>query len=167
MTPADLIARARSAAGRKTKYLLGGGGARPTTPTPGVTCDCSGFVCWALGLARKTDNPLYVRLNGGWVNTDAMVADAFTEVGMFYLLEQPQVGAVIVYPSAKSGGGPRVGHCGIITEAPAGFATKVIHCSSGNFRNFGDAIAETGLKAFDRQASTIYAWYAGIENIGD
>lgn len=154
-----LLARARSAAGSKTKYLLGAGGMKPAAAHPGSTCDCSGYVSWVLGLSRMTDHPTYKKYNGGWINTDAMVNDASVATGFFTKLDAPKKGCIIVYPKAASGG-PNYGHVGIVTEVASGKAKKVIHCSSGNSA-LGDAIAETGPEVWNRP-STIFAWYDGL-----
>jgi cell wall-associated NlpC family hydrolase len=163
MTASELLSRARSAAGKKIKYKLGGGGMTPTAPSPAninQECDCSGFVCWALQLKRQTDHPLYVNFNGGWINTDAMVNDANHQTGFFARLDAPRVGCLIVFPSKKPA--IKVGHVGIVTAVAGGKATKVIHCSNGNFKTAQDAIGETPPTVFNKP-QTIYAWYAGVE----
>lgn len=167
MIVTDLFTRARSASGRNIKYKLGAGGMSPKSPLPANMsneCDCSGFVCWCLGLSRQTDHPLYVKFNQGWINTDAIVYDANTQTGFFSRLEVPQPGSLIVFPRKDS---KSVGHVGLITEVASTdsgvLPTKVIHCSSGNFRNFGDAIVETDATVFLKRRDTIYAWFAGIE----
>lgn len=160
---ADLIARARSAVGNGTKYQLGEGGTRPAAELPSVPsrgCDCSGYVCWCLGITRQTGHNLYVRFNGGWINTDAIVHDANKETGFFYKIESPKVGAIIVYPSRRPG--RSYGHVGIVTEVRQNKVSKVIHCSSGNYANRRDAIAETGPGVFANNADTILAWYEGL-----
>jgi len=125
MTVNELLKRARSALGKKVKYRLGAGGIDPKSPTPASVdnaCDCSGFVCWCLGISRKTDHPLYVRFNGGWINTDAIVHDANQPTGFFRKIDEPKVGCLIVFPSKK----PRrpYGHVGIVTEVKEGKVTK-------------------------------------------
>src|SRR4051812_19763310 len=97
----DLLARARSAIGTGVKYRLGAGGMNPGARSPAdgqMECDCSGFVCWALGLARETRDPFYIHANGGWINTDAIVLDGHDGKGIFTALPQPRVGCLIVYP---------------------------------------------------------------------
>uniref|UniRef100_A0A6M3IN67 Uncharacterized protein n=1 Tax=viral metagenome TaxID=1070528 RepID=A0A6M3IN67_9ZZZZ len=131
----------------------------PGAPHPGAECDCSGFVAWILGLSRQTDHPLYRRVNGGWINTDAMSADILDTAGLLRACE-PQPGAVVVYP-----GPPRrsVGHCGVVVEAVDGQPTRVIHCSSGNYRRYQDAIQVTGPEVFQTQPDTVYGWYVGVD----
>jgi len=161
MTPNQLIARARSAAAKNVVYKLGAGGMRPDKAMPtdaNNRCDCSGFVCWALGISRQTTHPLYLNFNGGWINTNAMVNDAKESTGMFRPATLIVPGVILVF---ASGGGHRVGHCGIVTKVgAAGMPETVIHCSSGNSRN-GDAIQETPPTVF-RTAGTIAIWYEGL-----
>jgi len=162
MTVAALLRRARSAIGRKIKYRLGAGGIDPNSPTPANAnnaCDCSGFVCWCLGISRKTDHPLYVRLNGGWINTDAIVSDAHHPTGLFFKLDKPRIGCLYVFPS-KPPGRP-YGHVGIVSGVSKGKVTKVIHCSAGNWRRYGDAIWETPPTVF-QVPDAIFVWYVGL-----
>jgi hypothetical protein len=65
-----------------------------------------------------------------------------------------------VFPSKK----PRrpYGHVGIVTEVREGKVTKVIHCSSGNFRRHGDAIKETPPTVF-QVPDAIFVWFEGVE----
>ena len=54
MTVAELLARARAPAGKGIKYRLGSGGMNPVMATPAnymQECDCSGYVCWSLGIS--------------------------------------------------------------------------------------------------------------------
>lgn len=164
MTPKQLIQRGRSVVGTGTRYKLGKGGMRPDSVKPADAhgfCDCSGFVCWALGISRQTDHPLYMKFNGGWINTNAMVHDAGEVTGIFKPALVIVPGVILVYP----GKGKRVGHCGIVSEMGASPADmKIIHCSSGNSRR-GDAIQETGPEVFGNPA-TIAIWYEGIDGGG-
>lgn len=158
------LSRARSASGNDSVYKLGAGGMSPGRIDPTDSsrrCDCSGFVCWALGISRKTTHPLYTRFNNGWINTDGMVHDAKNQTGFFSKLEKPKVGCIVVYPGRKVDGVLKIGHVGIVTEVKAGKPTKVLHCSSGNYRNLGDAIMETSPKVFLRP-DAVYAWYEGL-----
>jgi len=119
---------------------------------PREACDCSGFVTWALGIAR---NPSPI----GWVNTDHIHGDARGAQKLFVRLEQARIGALLVYP--RQGPKPKqVGHVGLVSEVDAhGRATRVIHCSSENFLidpaagGARNAIAETDTGVFDRYAS--------------
>ena len=88
-------------------------------------CDCSGFVCWALGSGRQ-------EADGAWINTDAIWEDAKGRQRNFQLLAQARPGALVVYP--KAGSHENFGHVGIVIEAEAqGRATLVAHCSADNF----------------------------------
>ena len=76
----------------------------------------------------------------------------------------------MVYPSAGrarvlglSGRGPRDGHVGVVTETSGGVATRVVHCSGGNYRATGDAVRETDAAVFERVAYSRYAWCATVE----
>lgn len=157
-----LLARAASAAGKKTIYKLGSGGMDANAPRPSNIrneCDCSGYVCWCLGISRKTDHPLYMSFNGGWINTDAMVHDAKTSTGFFDRIDKPKPGCLIVYPKSAR---PKIGHVGIVTRLNTdGTVARVLHCSSGASRQ-GDAVAETAPTVFNTPL-TIFAWYAGVE----
>jgi hypothetical protein len=160
MTVSEALARAASMIGKKTKYRLGRGGTKPTAPTPADSagqCDCSGFVCWCLGLSRKTTHPAYLKQNGGWINTSAIVFDAKNPVGFFSRLAAPVPGALWVYP--WSGGRP--GHVAII-ESVSKAGCSIIHCSSGNSRR-GDAIARTSAAMFEKNPAALIAWYAGFD----
>lgn len=152
-----------------TRYVLGAGGMNPLAPIPGKDCDCSGYVCWVLGRSRQTAHPLYVRFNGGWINTDGMIHDAKACAGFFTLLAVPQVGCLAVFGGKASGAPRKIGHVGIVTalddEIDDRFTmnvAKVRHCSMGNYRRTGDAIQETGPQVF-RVPDVIFAWYEGID----
>lgn len=158
MTTAELLARAKSATGKGIKYRLGAGGMNPVASSPANLageCDCSGYVCWALGISRQTTHPLYVGFNSGWINTDAMCLDGSRASGLFELLDTPRVGALIIYPGGKKG----VGHVGIVTSIKDGHAA--VHCSSGNWRKGGDAIGETGVAVWARPDAR-FLWYCGV-----
>lgn len=160
MTVNELLARAKSVTNKRIKYRLGAGGMNPASASPANIngeCDCSGYVCWALGVSRQTSHPLYVAFNGGWINTDAMCMDGARSTGLFELLDVPRVGALIVYPGSKKG----VGHVGIITQVFDNSAIKAVHCSAGNYRKFKDAIVETGVEVFQRPDVRVL-WYCGI-----
>lgn len=162
MDVSTLLERARSASQAAVRYRLGEGGFHEDAPAPARNgnCDCSGFVCWALGLSRITRHPLYVAFNGGWINTDSIVHDAGRPTGYFERLRDPLPGCVIVYP--KKGSGKPYGHIGIVSHVARGSVSTVIHCSAANFRATKGAIQETGAAVFELP-TTIFAWYEGIE----
>ncbi len=132
---------------------------------PGIACDCSGYVCWALGLARDG-----APWRGGWINTDSLHADALGPQQLFRPLARAWPGALLVYPKPVGRGpeGPP-GHVGIVTEVDAaGRATRVLHCAPENFalsppaglpRN---AIAETGPELFDADPRTRAVAWVGM-----
>lgn len=179
----ELVARARTQVNTGIKYQLGAGPRSRRDVCAGGSdkyCDCSAFVCWCLGMDKLNEQWGWLTaLNGGWYNTSGMWYDAmvFERFGSFYELDQPAPGAVVVYPSRTLTGdsvSKRYGHCGIVTECeiikgPDGRvgskASKVIHCSSGNYQRTGDAVQETNLEVFDRQKPyTAFAWCSGIEH---
>ena len=142
----DLIIRARTAIDKGIRYRLGSGGMKPElqSPTSDNFCDCSGFVCWVLGISRKTTSSFYEKF-GGWIYTDSMVADINSSAGIFEKLNTPEVGCIIVY-----GAGNKIGHVGIVSEVDNGKMSKVIHCSKGNDTNYNDSIKETNPSGFNR-----------------
>src|SRR5436853_1328477 len=133
---ARTLERARASIGHDTQYKLGKGGFDSAAPLTSQ-CDCSGFVAWCIGVPRE----LPPRSNK-WLQTDTFWAGGppvgeklFTSVPV----SEAAPGDLIVYPD--SGGSQ--GHIGIITAVSGGAVTHVIHCSTSNWKNEGDAIQET------------------------
>ena len=168
----DIVARALRSVSNGCVYKLGKGGFSPVNPVPWSSsghCDCSGFVSWAIGVSRQTDNPWYKKQNGGWFETSAIVADCKTPFGFFDSVEwnQAKPGMLLVWGDSKTATGVRQGHVGIVsgivtTGLKMGEPNTVIHCSSGNFRKTGDAIQETDVKIF-RTNNAIVARCAFVE----
>ena len=127
---------------------------RGAGPVP--ACDCSGFVAWALGLARS--RPAVPGWHGGDLWTGSIHDDA---VGAQTLFQDgagsARVGSLLVYAKPV---GERYGHVGIVTAVDArGRATRVLHCSADNFKDGGDAIDETATTHFDAPSlDTRVAW---------
>lgn len=145
MTGLEVVRRARSAIGGGCAYKLGKGGFNPQALAPWnkqFQCDCSGFVSWALGVSRKTDNPWYVKWNGGWFETSAIVRDALSTFGVFTEVARYDAlpGDVLVWGDING----QQGHVGIISGP-----TTIIHCSKGNWTMTQDAIRETATTIFD------------------
>jgi hypothetical protein len=171
VTVSGLLARARACVGHACVYGLGGGDTNPYTPDPwddSHRLDCSAYVMWCLGLRKFYGEFAWLRrVNGGWYNTTGIYHDAVVEpTGHFDAILHPEPGCVVVYPARSYLGtskGPQIGHVGIVTGVSEDEATKVIHCSSGNYRKTGDAIQETDLSVFLSSASTVFAWCANIE----
>jgi hypothetical protein len=170
-TIAETLARARSQIGGPVKYKLGAGGRDPfdddpasTEPGEPMLSDCIGFVCWALGMDRR-QAPEDFPTRGGWCNTDSMLDDAegrkvfFVEPGLGSLAPRP--GDLVVYRSEYvKKVRKHAGHVGIITKVPKGWDylmgnLSVIHCSSGNDRRLGYAIAETTGKIWEKRGKIV------------
>ncbi len=133
---------------------------------PPLACDCSGFVCWALGVAR--DSAPWAQ---GWFDTNSIHADALGAGRAFTLAVRAQPGMLVVYPKPPSRGtdGPP-GHIGIVTEVDAaGEATRVLHCAPENYLLPppaglpNNAIAETGPQQFQADARSRYVAWRGFE----
>ena len=124
-------------------------------PTSDNYCDCSGFVCWILGISRKTTNSFYEKYSG-WIYTDSMVADINSQAGIFEKLTTPEVGCIVVY-----GAGNKIGHVGIVYEVTNGKMSKVIHCSLGNDSNYGDSIQETAPTVFNK-ADAVWGKFTSV-----
>jgi hypothetical protein len=169
----ELLERARSQSGLKIKYAMGGGSiraARHTCADNSGSCDCSSFVCWSLGVDKQGDYPYLVPPGGTpdpggeWYGTDNIYNDAVhINVGLFQKVDGPRPGCVVVYPTTwKNGKASPPGHVGIATAVDSqGAVRQVIHCSSCNFKSFGDAVQETDDTVF--RGRPIYAWCARIE----
>lgn len=148
MTPAEIVARAMSQVGRPIRYELGAGGRRwdLSTPAPSGVLDCSGLANWARGADR-----------GRW-NTDAIYADANGRQEQFCRPLDVQPGDFCVYkglfettPVLRR---IRPGHIGIVVDTSGLVGTwaaddadwraiRVVHCSMGNWKRFGFAVAES------------------------
>ncbi|MFM9925588.1 CHAP domain-containing protein [Variovorax sp. H27-G14] len=126
-------------------------------------CDCSGFVCWALGSGRRTQPGPFTDA-AGWIFTDSIWADAMGRGVRFQRRAPAAPGALVVYPKAGSDEG--FGHIGIVVEADAdGHASLVVHCSAANFKIAPfDAIKVTLPEPFERQPKSIYAWCRDVES---
>ncbi|QHI99662.1 CHAP domain-containing protein [Xylophilus rhododendri] len=121
-------------------------------------CDCSGYVCWALGIARHFSSPA----GDVWLNTDNIWQDACGPARQFRKTALAEVGGLVVYP--KQGSGETYGHVGLVTEVGAdGHATRIAHCSASNFMEAPhDAIKVNAAEAFQRQPKSIYAWFLAM-----
>lgn len=161
---ADVVMRAQSAIGKGCRYKLGAGGRRWHQGTPWhpltMACDCSGFVAWCLREDRYLkNNPWYRELNGGWLETSAIVRDCHSPFGLFDRVEwqDANMGDLLVWGDRGEG----QGHVGVVSVAAPTGPTNVIHCSAGNYRRTGDAIQETGVKVF-LDNGAIVARFAGL-----
>lgn len=133
--------RAHSVLNLRTVYKLGKGGFDPTKAfTP--QCDCSGFIAWAIGIPRELPPG-----SQKWLSTDEYWAGgkpAKPGLCTQKTLAEAQVGDLLVYPDS----GGNQGHISLINQVDHTMPSFIIHCSSGNFRNFGDAIRITGPNIF-------------------
>lgn len=120
-------------------------------------CDCSGFVCWALGISRHPDDHT-------WINTDTIWDDARGRNVQFRKLAQAAVGCLVVYPKPPLPSHEKYGHVALVTAVDAhGKATQIVHCSADNFRNAPhDAIKLTTPDPFETHHQSIYAWFLGM-----
>lgn len=175
LTLDQVVARARSAVGHKIVYELGKGGRDPFAALPGQprTCDCSGFVAWALGVDRFLENAGVPHIEGKeWMETTNLVDDARRR-GLGYADEvrwqDALPGHILVWPDRVIGQDPttkkdikRQGHVGIIGSLGQLGPHTVIHCSSTNWREYGDAIRETSVDVFLRNRAIVarVAWAA-------
>jgi cell wall-associated NlpC family hydrolase len=135
VTREEAVARALSVVNQPCRYKLGAGGRDPSKPYPWNEqreCDCTGYLAWVLGLDRyMEENPWYVRQNGGWLESTAIVRDCAAPYGIFARGERRTARPGDVLAWGDHGG--RQGHVGIIVGRSAdGYALRVAHCSSGN-----------------------------------
>jgi peptidoglycan hydrolase-like protein with peptidoglycan-binding domain len=145
------LARARTGLEEKTTYSLGKGGFDPTKLLT-QECDCSGFIAWAIGIPRELPPG-----SGRWLDTDAYWngGGSAAKAAGFPLFRNVaaadgEPGDVIVYPDQ----GGHQGHIGIISDVKENGQLRVIHCSRGNWKHFGDATRETDSAVWDIQAKT-------------
>src|SRR6266567_9598850 len=150
MTSDRSLERSRSMIGQGTVYQLGRGGLKPEAQLWGQarTSDCSGFIAWALGIPRELPPG-----SGHWLQTTT-----YWEGGGFsgpvpfkqHLIAEGIPGDLLVYPDA----GGKQGHIGMVTATAAHGPTRIVHCSSGNFKDTGDAIRETSPAVFNANSMT-------------
>jgi len=123
------------------------------------TSDCIGFAMWCLGMDRfqQLRFPLY----GGWINTDSLVQAADSRASwngtqrlVARILERPEMGAVVVYPSwRRLGVGPRVpGHIGVCVDDKG----TVVHCHGPALR--GRAISTGRIEAWTKHKGARILW---------
>ena len=137
------------------------GGKNPNAPHPADwsgdigwkrwTSDCVGTVVWGLGFDRyqKASFKVY----GGWINTDSMLQEAEKYRTWFEVIDTPELACLVVTPGVFATNGARLkaGHVGLVSGLPAEWDTEtpdygalsVVHCSSGQYKKTGAAIAET------------------------
>lgn len=147
--PKETRERMFHAATMGVRYKLGRGGFGWLSEEIGDQCDCSGFVCWALGLSRKPSP-----IGGGvWWSTDSIRADAIGEQTVFRQVEPGSQPAFVVYGDYRRGGAVRQGHVGFVVD-PQEFSGY--DCSSSQSRRHGQAITYRDLSFFGRRESTVW-----------
>lgn len=141
MTPAETIARARSAIDAPVTYSLQhGSGGSPLDIMPGRVvdgvryCDCSAFIAWVFGYTK------------GNYNTDGIIADATGPRKKWKAVTTPLVGGIAVFGGVFRADGTREkpGHVYFLTEVAPMYrlgTLKGIHCSASNPK--GRSIQET------------------------
>lgn len=155
VTETEVLERVREAVAAAArnggiKYALGQGGMTPSAPFPWTIrgLDCTGFTAWALGISRN--HPEY-----GWINSDSMVNDGRLPGGLFTKVDKALPGDILVWGGKSVDGRWRHGHAGVVMSATGGKATRVAHCSSGNWSSQRNALLITGPAIFDRNAALI------------
>ena len=145
------LQRARTGLEQTTTYVLGQGGFDPTKMLT-TNCDCSGFIAWSIGIPRE-----FPPGSNRWLDTDAYwnSGGAAAKAAGFPLLQNvpaadAEPGDLIVYPDQNGS----QGHIGIISGVDNHGELKVIHCSKGNWRRFGDATRETDSGVWKIQSKT-------------
>jgi hypothetical protein len=150
MTRERSLERARSVIAQGTVYKLGKGGFKPESSlwSQGKTADCSGFSAWALGIPREfpPGSRHWLQTTTYWEGGGFPGAVPFRQQP----LAQAIPGDLLVYPDS----GGRQGHIAIVTATDAQGPKLIVHCSSGNFRNTGDAIRETPPTVFNINPQT-------------
>lgn len=122
-------------------------------------CDCTGFVCWALGFSRRAPAATSYTTPDGWIYTNSIWKDAIGPGNRFTRLARARPGCLVVYPSDRAAG-LNYGHVAIVVDVDAqGRATRIVHCSKANVLSEPhDAIKVTGPDPFEAQANSLYAW---------
>ena len=150
LTRFEVLARSRAAIGRGTTYKLGAGG-RLSNPGVGTELDCSGFVAVVLGVDRYLEKWLPHYEGGDWLETTTLVRDALSSWGFVSAVPWPDAkpGDLLVWGDRGKG----QGHVGVVATCGPDGPKTVVHCSSGNFKQTGDAIRETGAGMFLRNGA--------------
>lgn len=116
-----------------------------------LACDCSGFVCWVLGISRKQPGTRGTR-EGGWIDTTAIYDDAVAGPNHRFRVvaaHEARRGDLIVYRDGAKPGAEQ-GHVGVLTAvAPQREDWRVVHCAPGNMLETGAAVAVTDTTIFE------------------
>lgn len=155
LAPGERVALARRFVGLPCIYELGAGGSLffldPRDHENKL--DCSGFICWLLGVPRQTANLWYQEFNGGWVSTDAMWHDMRRgAASSLFQSTYPGLGVALVLPRSAA---HVHGHVALASEFDEhGLLSKVIHCSLHN--PAGAAIAESSAARFLKDEGSMF-----------
>lgn len=179
LTREEVLKRAAVARADDNKYYgLGRGGRKPSEARPYDAkgrVDCSGAVCWFLGIDRLQifKQTEYEVGSGGaiqkwdvdfWWSTDSIYHDALWQkrmrVGWFDLVS-PHDGIVpgdlLVYPDYRVNGQTRQGHVAMVNRLLPGFKrgqpdwwkyVLITHATPSHRSKYGNVIAETNAHAF-------------------
>lgn len=160
-----VVARALSAVDTATEYALEKKIQPKRTaeywPEAGMRTDCSSFVAWCLRMSAKVNHPLYVKVNGGWLETTAVYQDGLHKTGYFSEVEHARPGSLLVFGDHAG----KHGHMGIVVESDGpgiGGVRSVVHCSSGNFKQHGRAIRQTDAAIWISNPRSIIVDYEGF-----
>jgi hypothetical protein len=147
---AQTIGRAHQGLSRKTIYQLGAGGSAgdivaPLTPR----CDCSGFICWAMGAPRE-----FPPGSDHWLYTDT-IWEGGGDVGARLFSRVPdgavQPGDLYVYPAPDA---HSHGHVAMITLVEGGLPQQILHCSLSNYERTQDAVRITSPVVFTQNRNS-------------
>jgi hypothetical protein len=138
-THRDALRRIRALIGLPIRYGYGAGQVLHPwqVPRDGSRMDCSETACYAVGVSKLTNEPLYKRVNGGWRNCAAIIVDAKSTEGVFTRVTEPKPGYLYVWAVP----GTTDAHVGIIETVENGKVTGVIDCSSYHQKTKGYAVA--------------------------
>ena len=117
-------------------------------------------------MSRKVDHPLYRSVNGGWFETSALYEDGLRNTGFFSKVDIATPGCLVVFPDKITKSGKKTeGHVGIAVAASGAGVdgiTKVVHCSSGNYKRHKDAVRVTGPEIWSTRSDSLIIEYVGV-----
>ena len=168
MTGQQAVDRARKCIGHGCRYKLGAGGilASREWPWNGThSCDCTGFLAWAVGHGRELGEDEFPDFPGRWIESTMIVKDAGASGKQALFTQIPWELAVPGDVLAYGDHGTRSGHVGLVATVDATGPLTVVHCSAGNWRVHLDAIREEPPGPWQMNADSIAARCRLIENV--